>query len=95
MFKVLIAVIYCIIDNHVCFSYVFLHKYPKLSAFDKGFEDAYYNEISGIGIPELLMDIVSCYGFVKYNTPTVILTCQRHILSYYLSRSSLILPKTF
>ena len=90
MFEVLGAVIYCIIDKHVCLDYIFLQKDQNILSFDKSFLDAYYNEISGISTPELLMNIVSCNLFVKENTPTVTLTCRRNLVSYYLSQSFVI-----
>ena len=93
MFKVLEAVIYCILENNVCLDYVFLQKYTKLSSFHKVFEDSSYNDISVIFIPELLMNIVLCHGFVKYKTLAVILTCQRNLASYYLSEIFVIPPK--
>ena len=84
MLKVLREVIYWTLYNHVCIHYALLQKYSNILSFHKGFEDAYYNEISGIGIPELLMNIVSCNEFEKRNTPTTNLTCRRNLVWYYL-----------
>ena len=93
IFKVSGAVIFCISDKQICLYYVFLKKYTKLFSFDKFFENLSYNEISGILIHDLLMNIVLFRGFEKDNTPTVILTCPRVLLSYYLFKSFVILPK--
>ena len=37
------------------------------------FEDTSYDEIPGIGIPGMLFNIVSCYGFFQEDTSSVIL----------------------
>ena len=52
----------------------YFQKDPNIFSFHKLFECAYYNEISGIGIPGLLMNMLLCNIFAKDNTPTVILT---------------------
>ena len=41
---------------------------------------------SGLGIPEILMNIMSCHGFVKYSISKVILTCRNAIVPYYFSK---------
>ena len=64
MFNVLGAVVYCIIHQHVFLDYVFLKKYPKILSFYQYFEETSYNGINGIGIPEVLMNIFSCRGFL-------------------------------
>ena len=79
----------------LCLDYVLLKKYPNLSSFYKFFEETYYNKIYVIVITGLLMNMVSCHGFSKDNTPTDILTCQRNLVSYYLSKSFVILPKYY
>ena len=39
----------------------------------QGFENRAYNPVSGIGIPELLMNIISCDGFLNNTKSAVIL----------------------
>ena len=51
----------------------------------RGFEDTLFNEISGIGIPETLLNFLSCYIFIQDNNATLILTCRIKLVSYYLS----------
>ena len=63
---------------------MFLQKHPNVLSFGQGFEDTSCNDINGIRIPEILMNIVSCHGFVNENTTTVILTHQRNLLSHQL-----------
>ena len=42
--------------------------------------------MSGLGIPEILMNTMSYHGFVRYSISTVILTCSNVLVPYYLSR---------
>ena len=65
MFKVLGAVIYCIMDMHNFLDYVFLKKDPNILSFDKGFGYESYIDISGVITPELLMNIVPFHVFEK------------------------------
>ena len=58
--KVLGSVIYCIMDNYICTDYLCLNKY-KISLAHKVFDNTTFNDISGIGILELLMNIMSFY----------------------------------
>ena len=74
MFKVLGALIYCIIDKQICLDYIILQKYTNISSFNECSENESYNNIYGIGSTMLLMNIGSCNVFEKDNTPTVILT---------------------
>ena len=41
---------------------------------------------SWLGIPEILMNIMTCYGFSKVKTSTVILTCCTSLVPYYFSK---------
>ena len=56
----------------------------------RGFENTTFNDTAGIGIPKLLMNIMSCHGFTKDNNTTVILTCRSKLVSYHLSKEFLI-----
>ena len=40
----------------------------------------------GIGIPDLLMNLMSCHGFLKKIDSVVILKCPKRMLEYYLSK---------
>ena len=59
----------------------------------QGFEDSSYDELSAIGTPEILLNIVSWRGCVWEDTPIFILTCRRKLVKYYLSKDSVILEK--
>ena len=63
IFKLLGIVVYWFLENYACVDYLCLKKDFFLS--QKGFEYTSFDEISGIGIPEILLNIVSCYGFLK------------------------------
>ena len=43
-----------------------------------------YNAVLGTGIPELLMHIISCHGFMNKNYSSAILSCRNELVSYYL-----------
>ena len=45
-----------------------------------------YDKILGIGIPDLLMNWMSCHGFLKNINPIVILKCPKRMLEYHFSK---------
>ena len=45
-----------------------------------------YDKILRIGIPDLLMNLMSCHGFFKNKNPVVILKCPKRMLEYYFSK---------
>ena len=45
-----------------------------------------YNKILGIGIPDLLMNLMSCHGFLRNKNSIVILKCSKKMLEYYFSK---------
>ena len=57
IFKALISVVYCIINNYVCADYMCCPQ-MKLHHANKVFESIIYKNISGIEIPELLMKVI-------------------------------------
>ena len=42
--------------------------------------------MSGMGTPEILMNIMSCHGFSKYTASSVILTCRGSLVPCYLNK---------
>ena len=50
------------------------------------FKDKKFNIILGIGIPELLLNLVSCHGFIKKLNSNVILNFQTCLINKYLSK---------
>ena len=74
IFKVLSSVFYCIMEKYVCDDFLFFPKTKLCAHFStKGFEITTYKTVSVIGIPELLMSIISCHEFVKNENSSVIL----------------------
>ena len=73
-FRLLICVIYTIIDNYVYIDY--LDCQPKKLSFicmDGNYLRECFNELLGIGILDLLMDLLSCHGFMSNISSTVML----------------------
>ena len=68
MFRVLSCVIYTIISKYVCIDYIGSEQ-TKLSDLHIGFNGRYkhfdtdYDNVLGIGIPYLLLNLLSCHGF--------------------------------
>ena len=56
----------------------------KMSSAHIGFQNRTYNDLSGIGIPELLTNIMPCHGFVNDKDSTVIFLCSSKLVDYYL-----------
>ena len=85
VFKVLSSIVYCIMDNYICFDYLCC-PVTKLHVTNKEqeFENRTYNAVSGIVIPELLMNIISCHGFMSNKKSAVVLSFFSKLVSYYL-----------
>ena len=77
--------VYCIIGNYVSVDYLCCRQ-TKLHVTSKGqgFENITYNAVSGIGIPKLLMNIISCHVFGNNKNSVVIFSCRRKLVDYYL-----------
>ena len=65
IFKVLGVVTYWFIEIYMSIDYLCLQRKLMLSLLHRRFEDDLFDEISGIDIPELLLNIVSCYGYIQ------------------------------
>ena len=59
------------------------------------FKDTSFDELSVIGIPELLLNIVYCYGFVQDVNTKLILTFRRKLVSDDLSKGFVVLDHYF
>ena len=95
MFRVLSSVIYTIIGKYVCISYLGSDK-SKLSYLHLGGTGKYrhydtgYDNVLGIGIPDILLNLLSCHGFSKNNESVVILKCPNTMSEYYFNKGFLI-----
>ena len=80
IFKVLSCVIYTIIDRYVCIDYLGT-EIKKLSELRLGcylktkHEGMDYDNLFGIGIPYIILNMLSCHGFLNNNEYIVILKC--------------------
>ena len=85
------CVIYTIISNYVCVDYL-AYESKKLSELHVGTGWGFkhgnksYDKILGIGIPYLLMKLMSCRVFLKKINPVVVLKCPKRMLEYYFSK---------
>ena len=80
MFKVLSCVIYTSIDRYVCIDYLGT-EIKKISELRLGctlktkHEGMDYDNLFGIGIPDILLNMLSCQVFLNNNESIVILNC--------------------
>ena len=91
MFKVLSCVIYAIIDRYVCIDYLGT-EINKISQLKLGrslktrHEDKDHDNLFGIGIPDIFMNMLSCQGFINNNDSIVILKCPNRMSQYYFNK---------
>ena len=90
MYKVISAVIYTIIDDCICIDYRdFLQE--NLSRHNINFGNIKFNNLSGLGINEILMNIMSYHSLAKSTTLRVIFACLTALVPYYISKGSIII----
>ena len=76
LFRVLICIIYYFKDNYVWIEYLGCKsKNSSVICFDKICMDIIHNELIGIVIPELIMNLISFHLFLKDTNSTVVLSC--------------------
>ena len=94
MYRVLSFVVYSLIENCVCIDYL-----PCQSKILCGisrnptFKETSLNLLLGIGIPELLLDLVSCHGFMTESNSTVILNWRSRLINNYLSKGLFVIEQ--
>ena len=84
MYEVIGSVIYTNFDEYICLDDLVLIQ-ENLSKHDNNFKNIKFNDLSDLVIPDILMNIISCHGFVKYSISTVILTYRNSLAPYYFS----------
>ena len=95
MFRVLSCVIYTIISKYFCIDYLGYEK-SKLSYLRLGVTRRYkhfytdYDNLLGIGIPDLLLNFLSCHDFPKNSESVVILKCPHRMSEYYFNKGFII-----
>ena len=95
MFRVLSCVIYTIISKYVFIKYVGSEK-SKLSYLRPDVSGRYkhldkdYDNVLGFGIPDLLLNLLSCKCFSKNNEYVAILKCPHRMSEYYFNKGFII-----
>ena len=91
VFMVFSCVLYYVTENYVCIEYLCC-QYKKLSVIcsDKMFTTTSYNKLPGIGIPEVLTNLISFHGFTIKNS-TFILLWRNRLVKIYLEKGFVIL----
>ena len=80
LYRVLSFVVYTLIYKDVCIDYMSCQS----KTCNPTFKYTSLNLLLGIGIPELLLNLVSCHGFMKKPNSTVILNFQTRLINNYL-----------
>ena len=85
------CVIYNIIEKYVCIDYLGTEKLKisDLKCFCTGsskHDGMDYNNLFGIGILDLLLNMFSCHGFLNNNDYIVILKCTNMMSEYYFNK---------
>ena len=89
-YRLFICVVYTIIKNYVCIYYL-AGQLEQLSEIPVGYvgvskhRDKSFDRILVIGIPDLLIKLMSCRGFLKNLNYAVILKFPKMMLEYYFS----------
>ena len=77
----------CIMDNYLCVDFLcFAQTKLHVTSKGQGFENRTYNYVSGMSIPELIINIITCYLFVNDMKSAVILSCHSKVVDYYLQK---------
>ena len=92
VYKVLICVVYTLIENYVCIEYLSCQSKTLCDISSNSiFKETSLNLLLDIGIPELLLNIVSCSGFMNKSNSTVILNFRPFMIDNYLSKTFFII----
>ena len=90
LFKVLVSVIYFIIDKYICLHCLCLQQ-ENLCSQIKSFNNVTFYDISRIVFPWVFVNIMSCHGFSQEEKTIPILICRRNLVTYCLSKKIVIL----
>ena len=85
LYKVIVPVTYTMINNYIGLDYLSLLQ-DNLSRLNNRFEKTKFKDLSGLVIPDTLMNIMSCCGFSESPISTVILTFRVDSVTHYLSK---------
>ena len=73
VYRVLGCVVYTLIEKYVCIDYLSCQSKTLCGiSSNPTFKEKSFNLLLGIGIPELLLNLVSCHGFMTKSNSTVV-----------------------
>ena len=87
-----VPVIDLFIYNFICLDYMRILQ-EKWSAYDNKFGKIKFNDLYGLVITEIMMNIMSCHGFSESTISTVIFMCLSALVPHYFSKGFLFLKK--
>ena len=94
VYRVLSCVVYTLIDNYVCIDYLLCQSKTWCEILrNPTFKETSFNLLRGIGITELLLNLVSCHGFMEKSNSTVVLNCRSNLINNYLSKRLFIIEQ--
>ena len=87
LFIVLSFVVFTLIENYYCIDYLSCKSKTLCDiSNNKNFKENSLNLLLGVGIPELLLKLLSCNEFMLKSNSTVILNCRSRRINNYLSK---------
>ena len=87
LYIVFSCVVYNLIYNYVCIEYLFFQSKILCGiSSNPTFKETDFNLSLGVGISELLLNLLTCHGFMKKSNWTVILNCQSRLINNYSSK---------
>ena len=92
--RVLSCVIYFLKDNYVCIDYISCQSKTFIIIYsNKIFKQTSFNLSLGIGIPELLLNLLSCHGSMDKPNEIIILNFRYCLVNNYLAKGFSIIKK--
>ena len=92
--KVLSCVVYTLIENYVCTDYLTCQSKTLCdNSNNPKFKETRFNLLLSTGIPELLLNLVSCHGFMLKSNSTVILNFWSRLINNYFSKGFFIIDR--
>ena len=90
------SVLYFLIQNIVCIDYL-SQQSKNLSIISSNIilEQTSFNILLGVGIPDLSLNLVSCYGFIEKPNSTVLINCRHCLANNYLSKGLFIIKNNY
>ena len=86
VYRVLSCVVYNTINNYVCIDYLLCQSKTLCDILrNPKFKEISFNLLLGIGIPELLLNLVSCNVFIMKMNSTMVLNFQSRLINNNLS----------